>query len=187
MLSLALSILYLAVLECLLSADNAIALAAIVHARLANEKDRKHALRYGLLGAYALRVLVILAGVWLMAHPWVKVLAGCYLIYIAARETLFKKDDQTSDPSFGLSTLWKTVVAVELADLMFSVDSIAATLSVSQQFWALVGGALIGIAAMRFAAGYVIKLMDRWPWLTYVAMTLVAFTGFKVLFEAAGL
>ena len=185
--TLVLSILYLAALECLLSCDNAVALAAIVHGRLENVEDRKHALRYGIVGAYALRILVILAGVWLMAHPWVKIVAGLYLIYIAVKETLFKKESEAASDNVPthVSSLWEVIVAVEMADFMFSIDSIAATLSVSQQFWALLGGAVIGIAAMRFAAGYIIKLMDRWPRLETVAMILVAIAGFRVLLEAA--
>lgn len=186
MFAIVVSILYLALLECLLSVDNAIALAALVHGRLSDPKDRDHALKWGIVGAYLIRFTVIWAGLWLLAHPWVKAMAGGYLIYMAAKELFFKgSEDDAAKPGLS-STLWRTIVAVEVMDLMFSVDSIAVTLSVSDKFIVLAGGAVIGIALMRFAAGKVITFIDRFPVLQTVAFVLVGMAGARVLVELAG-
>ena len=64
----------LVLLEGLLSADNALVLAILVLG-LPRRQQRK-ALRYGIVGAFAFRVLAILAAVHLMAFAWVKLLGG---------------------------------------------------------------------------------------------------------------
>ncbi len=188
-----LSVLYLIVLEAVLSVDNALALAALVRGRLPNEADQKHALHWGIFGAYAFRITIIFAGVWLMQHEWVKWLSGGYLVYLGCSELFFKKhaaDDgegEVGGVSFKLlSPLWSTIVAVELMDIMFSVDSIAVAFSVSNLVPVLIAGAVFGILAMRYAAGFFIKLINKFPILEKTAFVLVTIAGLKIIAELLG-
>ena len=188
-----LSVLYLVILEAVLSVDNALALAALVRGRLPNEADQKHALHYGIVGAYVFRIVIIFAGVWLMDHEWVKWGAALYLVYLGVSELFFKKhaaDDgegEVGGISFKLLTpLWSTILAVELMDIMFSVDSIAVAFSVSNQIPILVAGAVFGILAMRFAAGFFIKLINKFPILEKTAFVLVTIAGLKIIGELLG-
>jgi YkoY family integral membrane protein len=181
---------YLIFLEGVLSVDNALALAALVRGRLSNKADRQKALRYGILGAYAFRIAIIFAGVWLMQHAWVRWVAAIYLVYLGMSELFFKKhmdDGNTGGVRVsGLSPLWATVISVELMDIMFSVDSIAVALSVSPKKWVLITGAVLGILAMRFAAQAFIKLIERFPTLEKTAFVLVLMAGLKIVAELLG-
>lgn len=177
-------ILYLIVLEGLLSFDNALALAALVKSRLHDPADQKRALTYGIWGAYIFRVIVIFSGVWLMQHNWVKLAAGGYLIWLATKELLFKKTGDEK-PSSGLiflrlSALWSTILCVELMDIMFSVDSIGVALAVSDVRWVLIAGAFFGILMMRVAASLFIRLIERFPILEKTAFVLVGLAGINV-------
>lgn len=195
-------ILQLAILEGLLSFDNALALAALVSDRLKHPLDRKHALLWGLWGAYIIRTGIVFVGVWLMAHEWVKFMAGAYLVWMAVNELLLKKaeeqekpiqeahefrfpseEGQAIIPRDGWKALWKTILAVELMDLMFSIDSVAVALAVSNEKWVLITGAVIGILMMRIAASYFIKLIERFPILIPTAFVLVGLAGLKVVME----
>src|SRR5690349_112974 len=71
----------LVLMEGLLSADNALVLAVMV--RHLPFKQRKKALFYGLLGAYAFRFIAIGVGVILIKLWWVKVLGAAYLAWLA--------------------------------------------------------------------------------------------------------
>lgn len=194
-------VLQLAILEGLLSFDNALALAALVSDRLKNPLDRRHALLWGIWGAYILRVGIVFVGVWLMEHHWVKFAAGLYLVWLAVNELFLKKEEEQLDPvkeghefhfpnesehsipRSGWKALWKTILAVELMDLMFSIDSVAVALAVSKDPWVLVLGAILGILMMRVAASYFIKLIDKFPILVKTAFVLVGLAGLKVVAE----
>jgi YkoY family integral membrane protein len=191
-------VLQLAILEGLLSFDNALALAALVTDRLKNPDDRKKALLWGIWGAYIIRIGIVFVGVWLMEREWIKFLAGGYLVWIAVNELFLKKDKEEEDevkPEAGKEAsvrrsagegwiaLWKTILAVELMDLMFSIDSVAVALAVSNEKWVLIAGAILGILMMRIAAQYFIKLIDRFPILVETAFVLVGIAGIKVLLE----
>jgi YkoY family integral membrane protein len=192
----------LAILEGLLSFDNALALAALVSDRLKHPEDRRHALLWGIWGAYIMRVGIVFVGVALMEHEWIKFLAGAYLVWLAVNELFLKKaaekeqpvkeahefrlPDETGAPVIprsGWKAVWKTILAVELMDLMFSIDSVAVALAVSKEKWVLVTGAIMGILMMRVAASYFIRLIERFPILIETAFVLVGIAGLKVLLE----
>jgi predicted tellurium resistance membrane protein TerC len=61
------TILVLVLLEAILSADNAIALAALVRS-LPDPKQEEWALRYGIIGAFVLRVLLIFTATWVIKY-----------------------------------------------------------------------------------------------------------------------
>lgn len=185
-----LAILYLVVLEGVLSVDNALALAALVKGRLHDPEEQKKALRWGILGAYAFRIGIVFCGVWLMQHEWIKWGAAGYLIYLGASELFFKKAGHEADASEKkgfhfrmLSPLWSTILSVELMDIMFSIDSIAVALSISDKAVILIAGAMLGILAMRFAAQGFIRLLDRFPILEKTAFLLVLLAGLKIVAE----
>jgi YkoY family integral membrane protein len=192
----------LAILEGLLSFDNALALAALVSDRLKHPEDRRHALLWGIWGAYVMRVGIVFVGVTLMEHEWIKFLAGAYLVWLAVNELILKKAAEKEQPAkeahefrlpdeqgqpviprSGWKAVWKTILAVELMDLMFSIDSVAVALAVSKEKWVLVTGAIIGILMMRVAASYFIRLIERFPILVETAFVLVGIAGIKVLLE----
>ena len=126
----------LVLMEGLLSADNALVLAVMV--RHLPEKQRKKALFYGLLGAYAFRFLAIGIGVYLIKIMWVKILGAFYLAWLSFKYFRDKrnKQDGQDEESQGMNkssllirmfgNLWGTVVAVEMMDIAFSVDSVLA-------------------------------------------------------------
>jgi predicted tellurium resistance membrane protein TerC len=128
-----------------------------------------------------------------MSHEWVKWMAALYLIYLGVSELLLKKhasddgDNEVAGMNFKfLSPLWSTIIAVELMDIMFSIDSIAVALSVSDKTSVLIAGAILGIVAMRFAAKYFIKLIDKFPVLEKTAFVLVTMAGTKIVIELLG-
>ena len=76
-----LTIALLVLLEGLLSADSALVLAILVLG-LPRHQQRK-ALRSGILGAFAFRILATLLAVHLLTVAWVKLGGALYLLYLA--------------------------------------------------------------------------------------------------------
>ncbi|MBI4486556.1 MAG: hypothetical protein HY655_11150, partial [Acidobacteria bacterium] len=143
------TVLVLVALEGLLSADNAMVLAVLVMS-LPKAEQRK-ALRYGIAGAFAFRILFVLLAVYLIQLGWVKLVGALYLLYLSFHH--FFQQDGTSKrhavapakAAFGLSPFWATVVKVELTDVVFAIDSILVAVAMSPKRWVVITGGLLGI------------------------------------------
>jgi hypothetical protein len=124
--------------------------------------------------------------VWIMGFWVLKVIGGAYLVYLAVRYFRRRGADDARPPRLripGLSVFWSTVVAVELVDIVFSVDSIAATIALSDKLWILILGSCLGILAMRFAAQGFVALLARFPRLVPAAFTAVGLIGALLVLE----
>ena len=177
----------LVVLEGLLSADNALVLAVMILGL--PRRDQKKALRYGLVGAFAFRIAATLLATYFIQMGWVKILGGCYLLYLTAQHFLqggSAEDRSRVRPAqawLGLSALWATVVKVELVNIAFSVDSILVAVAMSRKFWVVLTGGLLGIVAIRVVIGQLLSLVRRYPTIVDGAFIIIAWVGIKRLVE----
>lgn len=177
-------------MEGLLSADNAIVL-AVLALPLPPEQQKK-ALKYGMIGAFVFRFIAVLLIAYLMKWPFIKMIGGMYLLYLGVKhfhEKLFigksveHSERKTSKHIFGLSQFWSTVIAIELTDIVFSVDSIFVAVAMSPKMWVIVTGGVFGIITMRFVAGGFIKLLKKYPILVDAAYLIVFFIGLKLFID----
>jgi YkoY family integral membrane protein len=179
----------LVVLEGLLSADNALVVAVMILGLPRTEQ--KLALRYGLLGAFAFRIIATLLAVYLIRLAWVKLLGGLYLVYLTYVHFFESGDaEQRSKPRparpwMGLSALWGTILKVELVNIAFSVDSILVAVAMSRKTWVVLAGGLIGIVAMRVVIAQLLAIVRRYPTLVDGAFVIIALVGAKLLLEFA--
>lgn len=179
----------LVVLEGLLSADNALVVAIMILGLPRGEQ--KLALRYGLFGAFAFRIVATLLAVYLIQMAWVKLLGGLYLIYLTYLHFFESGDaEQRSRPRparpwLGLSALWGTILKVELVNIAFSIDSILVAVAMSTKTWVVLTGGLIGIVAMRVVIAQLLVIVRRYPTLVDGAFIIIALVGTKLLLEFA--
>jgi YkoY family integral membrane protein len=185
------TILTLVILEGLLSVDNAVVLAVMV--RHLPDLEQKRALRYGIFGAFAFRVIAVFMVTWLLHFGILKLLGGLYMLGIAVKHSLSRKQiheagehrhvKRKSAGMLGLSAFWSTVVMVELADIVFSADSILAARAMSPKTWIVIVGGMLGILTMRMVAGVFLKLIERFPKLVDGAYVIIAVIGIKLILE----
>lgn len=173
-------ILSLIIMEGLLSVDNALVLAAMV--KHLPDRQQSLALKAGLLGAYIMRGAALFFVGYLIANPWVRLVGGGYLIYLMCQHLSVAEDGEPESQT-NAAGFWGTVVAVELADMAFSIDNIVAAVALSPKMWVVVTGVFIGILAMRFVASAFIKLLDKFPILANIAYVLVGFIGVVLVAE----
>ena len=181
----------LVLLEALLSADNALVLAIMV--KHLPEVERKKALLYGLGGAFVFRLVAIVFASFVLSQWWLQALGGAYLLFLAVKHFLASRADDPAKVKKPKGGFWPTVIAVELTDIAFALDSVLAGIAFitlpkegvqDDKLWVVVAGAMIGIVLLRFAAGAFAKLLDRYPGLDHVAYTLVGWVGLKLLSHA---
>ncbi|OXS59164.1 hypothetical protein B1A99_11040 [Cohnella sp. CIP 111063] len=193
----------LIVLEGLLSADNALVLAVMV--RHLPKEQQKKALFYGIVGAYVFRFLAIGIGTYLVKITWIKVAGGLYLLWIALSNLFdlqFKlarvggvplipyigkkpDEDEHEIENKGMG-FWRTVLAVEMMDIAFSIDSVLAAFGVSEEVWVLFLGGILGVLMMRGVAQVFLKLIEKFPELEKAAFILIVVIGTKMIAGAFG-
>ncbi len=177
----------LVVLEGLLSADNALVLAILVLG-LPRRQQRK-ALRYGILGAFAFRILAILLAVHLIHFGWVKLIGAAYLLWLSYNhffghgEQADRREIKKATPWLGLTAFWATVVKVELTDIVFAIDSILVAVAMSKKTWVIITGGVLGIIMMRMVIGQLLTLVRRYPALVDAAFIIIAWVAVKLLVE----
>jgi len=180
-----LTVITLALLEGFLSVDNALVLAILV--RPLPENRRNKALRYGIVGAFAFRFIALVFATYLIKFSAFKLLGGAYLIYLSIQYLFFGLDGKKESKGSSMAkAFWGTVLAVELTDIIFSIDSITTAIAFSDKLWVLWFGGIIGIILMRFLSGYFVKAIERFPKLEDLAYQLVFFVGVKLSFETLG-
>jgi YkoY family integral membrane protein len=178
---------FLVVLEGLLSADNALVMAIMVLGL--PRTQHKQALRYGLIGGFAFRIIATLAAVYLIKLAWIKLLGGLYLLYLTYghftghEEGEDRRTPPKAKPWMGLSAFWGTVVKVEMINLAFSIDSIIVAVGMSPKTWVIITGGILGIVAMRLVAGQLITLVQRYPALVDGAFVIIAWVGIKLVLD----
>ncbi len=153
--------------------------------------QRPAALKVGLLGAYLGRGLMLFVATWVIQNRWLLLLGGLYLIKLAvdhlgetpAEARAAAAEARGEPPPRAGRAFWSVVLAVELADLAFSLDNVVAAVALSRQFWVVMTGVALGIVTMRFAAGIFVYLIERYRVLEAAAYLLVLSIGVGLIIE----
>ena len=175
----------LVLLELILSADNAVALAAIARSSRQPEQERL-ALNLGIGIALLLRIALIVVAQWVLQNTWVQLFAAAYLVWLVVDHFKSRTDDSASALDADGSDrserpFLKTVLLLAFTDLAFSIDSVAAAVAISDQILLISAGAFIGIVALRFTSALFIRWLDLYPRLETAGFLAVAFVAFRLI------
>nr|WP_245894150.1 DUF475 domain-containing protein [Chamaesiphon polymorphus] len=177
------SLLVLVALESVLSADNAVALASISQG-LADDKLRRQALNIGLILAYILRMILILAATWVVRYWQFQVLGAAYLLWLVFQYFTSKESADGKHHGSEFTSIWQAIPTIAITDLAFSLDSVATAIAVSTDTWLVISGATIGIIVLRFMAGLFIRWLDEYTYLEDAGYITVGLVGIKLLVRA---
>ena len=172
------------IIEGLLSADSALVLAVMV-THLPPKQQRK-ALFYGILGAHLFRFVAIGLGTYLIKIWWITGLGALYLLWLAFEFFFLKKDEDGESAAKVPMGFWRTVIAVEIMDIAFSMDSVLAAFAISEQVWVLYLGGILGVMMMRGVAQIFLTLIERYPGLETTAYVLITLIGSKMMGSTFG-
>ncbi|MCB4394923.1 DUF475 domain-containing protein [Synechococcus sp. HB1133] len=175
----------LVLLELILSADNAVALAAIARSSRQPEQERL-ALNLGIGIALLLRIALIVVAQWVLQNTWVQLFAAAYLVWLVLDHFKSRSHDSASALDADGSDrsqrpFLKTVLLLAFTDLAFSIDSVAAAVAISDQILLISAGAFIGIVALRFTSALFIRWLDLYPRLETAGFLAVAFVAFRLI------
>jgi YkoY family integral membrane protein len=179
------SVVTLAFLEMLLSADNAVVLGVVANSLPVPQ--RRKALFIGLASAFVIRAAALLLLSVLLDYLWIRYLGAAYLLYLSFR--YFVKRGHSVHPHHSTS-FWKTVLLIEALDVAFALDSILAGVAFinadKSKLWIVYVGGMIGLVGMRYAAEVFSRLLDRYPRLERSAYLMVGWIGIELGASATG-
>ena len=176
----ALVLIILIFLEAVLSADNAIALAALAQG-LEDTKLQQQALNIGLVVAYVLRISLILTATWVVNIWQFELLGAAYLLWLVFQYFTSTEDDSNEHHGPRFDSLLQAIPVIAFTDLAFSLDSVTTAIAVSQEIWLVLTGATIGIITLRFMAGLFIRWLDEYEHLEDAGYITVALVGLRLL------
>ena len=176
-------LLVLILLEAVLSADNAIALAAIAKSIQEPDSQRK-ALDIGLVGAYILRVTLIFAATWVIKYWQFELLGALYLLWLVVNYFFFSEADEADENrTLGFKSLWQVIPTIAITDLAFSLDSVTSAIAITEDTWLIIAGGTIGIVILRFLAGLFIRWLQEYTYLEDAGFITVGFVGIRLLLK----
>ncbi|WP_448563077.1 TerC family protein [Trichothermofontia sp.] len=170
-------------LEAVLSADNAIALAALAQG-LDNPALQRRALNLGLVVALILRIILILTASWVIGYWQFELMGAAYLLWLVF-QYFTSEDGDAQHPHHGprFRTLWQAIPLIAFTDLAFSLDSVTTAIALSQDRWLVILGGVIGVFTLRFMAGLFIRWLDEFVHLEDAGFITVGFVGVRLLLK----
>jgi tellurite resistance protein TerC len=179
-------------IETSLSVDNLFVFMVIFQGFQITPRRQHTALLWGVAGAVVLRALFIAGGIALLNRfAWITWIFGLILLYAAWRlidgnrargssaHSAIARWMRRLQPASG--SLLVVILAVELTDLLFAVDSIPAVLAVSHNFFVVYTSNIAAILGLRSLYFALTSLLDRFRALHYGLGALLAFVALKML------
>ncbi len=169
-------------IDLVLAGDNAIIIGLAV-AKL-EATQRRRAILIGILGATLIRVLFALVALRLLAIIGLTLAGGVLLLWVVwktARELRAPADHAAGAAPGSLGgAIWRIVVA----DISMSLDNVLAVAGAARAHPLLLAlGLLISIGLMGLAAGLIVRLLQRFPWLAWVGILIVLYVALSMIWH----
>ena len=173
-------------LNIILSGDNAVVI-GLAAAGLP-ESQRNKAVLFGIIAAAVLRIIFSVIAQQLLALWWIDIVGGLALLYIAVNFLIELRRAKAEEDAEGHSHHDKTLMAalwqIVIADVSMSLDNVLAVAAVARDnLTLLVVGLVISIVMMGLLGGLLARILDRYKWIAYLGVALIAWIGVKLLWE----
>jgi len=183
--------------DIVLSGDNALII-GMAAAGLAPEL-RKKAILYGMIVAAVLRIVFALVATYLLGVPGLLLVGALLLFYVCwslYKEIRANKDEdalhameEAEDPEGGYQgkprrTLKQALIAITIADVSMSLDNVIAVAAIADgDPNKLIIGLGLAILLMAFAAAIIMKLLVRYPWISWAGLIVLLYVSSEMLYR----
>jgi YjbE family integral membrane protein len=174
-----LAVLQIIWIDLLLSGDNAVVIA--LACRKLQPQQRVWGIALGTLVAIALRIVFTGLVTTLMTMPYVKLIGGMLLIWIAIK--LLGGEDINGDEDVESSTkLWQAVKIIVIADAVMSLDNVIAIAMAARGSYALLMfGLAVSIPLIMAGAALIITLLERFPLIVWAGAALLGWIAGEII------
>lgn len=169
-------------IDIILSGDNAVVIAMATR-NLPKDQQNK-AIFWGTAGAVILRVLFAAIIVYLLKIPYVNLIGGVLLLFIAYKVLIEEEGEAHIKSSNGLMPAIGTII---MADAVMSLDNVVAVAGAADGHIGMIAlGVAISIPIMIFGSKFIVKAMNRYAWIAYVGAGILAWTAGEMMMKDKG-
>ena len=168
------ALLAIVLIDLVLAGDNAIVIA--LAARKLPSHLQTRAIVWGAVGAIVVRTSMTIGVVWLLQIPGLMLIGGLGLVWIAYK--LLAPDGEGPSHAPTATTFFGAMKTIVIADALMGIDNVlgvagAATGSIDL----VVIGLLISVPIVVWGSTLVLKLVERFPVITYLGAGVLAYTA----------
>lgn len=162
----------------LLSGDNAVVIA--LACRSLPPRQQRLGIVLGTAPAVVLRIVFAAVIAYLMMIPYLKLVGGLLLLWIAV-DLLKQEDDGETRVREG-SSLWTAVRTIVVADAVMSLDNVIAIAAAANgSMVLLVLGLVISMPLVIFGSALLLKVLERFPILVTAGGALLGYIAGEVI------
>jgi YjbE family integral membrane protein len=173
-------------IDILLSGDNAVVIA--LACRKLPPRQRMWGILLGTLVAIGLRVIFAGLITTLMTVPYVKLVGGLLLIWIAVKLLAPEEDGSGGHAQIEVvNGLWHAIKIIAVADAVMSLDNVIAIAAVAERFdpphnyALLMFGLAVSIPLIMAGAAIVISLLERYPFIVWAGAALLGWIAGEII------
>jgi YjbE family integral membrane protein len=166
-------------IDLLLSGDNAVVIA--LACRQLPPHQRVWGIALGTLAAIVLRIVFTGLVTTLMTMPYLKLIGGVLLIWIAIK--LLAGEEESDDENIKpVANLWHAVRIIVIADAVMSLDNvIAIAMAAHGNYALLMFGLAVSIPLIMAGAALVISLLERFPIIVWGGAALLGWIAGEIM------
>ena len=165
-------------IDLVLAGDNAVVI-GLAAAGLAKEQ-RSRAILIGIAAATILRIIFALIVTYLLGVPYLKVIGGILLFWIAIKLAVGEEEAHSNIEAS--ESLWKAVRTIAIADAVMSLDNVIAIAAASRGHAELfIFGLLLSIPLIIMGAQLLTSLIERFPILVWLGAALLGWIAAEMI------
>lgn len=166
-------------IDILLSGDNAVVIA--LACRQLPPHQRVWGIALGTLAAIVLRIVFTGLVTTLMTMPYLKLIGGVLLIWIAIK-LLGGEEESDDDNVKPVANLWHAVRIIVIADAVMSLDNvIAIAMAARGNYTLLMFGLAVSIPLIVAGAALIISLLERFPIIVWGGAALLGWIAGEII------
>lgn len=154
-------LLQIIIIDILLSGDNAVVIALAVRSLPADK--RRQGIIFGTGAAIILRVIFAAFVVYLLEVPFLKLIGGGLLLWIAVK-LLVPEHAEGEDGISPAENVWQAIRTIVIADAVMSLDNVVAIAAAAHgSLLLLILGLLISIPLIIYGSTLILGMVDKYP------------------------
>lgn len=168
-------------IDLVLAGDNALIIGLV--ARNLPRETQRHVIFWGTFGAIAIRALMAILVVYILAVPGFMLAGGIALLWIARKLVTPDENPPDSHAVKGPATSFASAVrTIVIADAVMGIDNVLAIGgAASGSIVLIVLGLAISVPIIVWGSHLVIRLVDRFPSVVLLGGAVLAWTGYSMI------